>query len=46
MIILVKITLTEKGQLNTAEVIEEMDYAFEHPEIISTEIIDKIGETK
>ena len=46
MIVLVKITLTEKGQLNTTEVIEEMDYSFEHPEIISTEIIDKIGESK
>ena len=42
MLILVKLDLKEDADLS--EVLENVDYDFKHPDIISTEIIDVITE--
>ena len=44
MLILVRIDLTEKGQENKAQVLENLDYNFAHPDIIGTEIVDVVTE--
>ena len=51
MLILVRLDLTEKGIENYEEVVESLDYNFQHKEILNTEIVDiyeggKLNETK
>ena len=51
MLILVRLDLTEKGIENYEEVVESLDYNFQHEEILNTEIVDiyeggKLNETK
>ena len=42
MLVMVKIDLKENADLS--EVLENVDYNFKHPDIISTEILDVITE--
>ena len=44
MLILVQIDLTEKGRENKAQVLENLDYRFTHPDIVCTEIVDVVTE--
>ena len=40
MLILVRLDNTEKGIENYEEVVESLDYNFQHEEILNTEIVD------
>tara|TARA_Y100000310_G_C20438123_1_gene694707 strand:- start:564 stop:707 length:144 start_codon:yes stop_codon:yes gene_type:complete len=42
MLILVRVGLTDKGKKNKQKVIEELDYTFDHPEILDTEIMETV----
>tara|TARA_R100000963_G_C4546672_1_gene41384 strand:+ start:44 stop:184 length:141 start_codon:yes stop_codon:yes gene_type:complete len=44
MLIMVRVDLTEEGENNKSQVLEEVDYLFKHEWIISTEIVDVITE--
>jgi len=44
MLILVRIDLTEEGQENKSEVLEEVDYSFNYKWVVGTEIVDVITE--
>ena len=40
MLVVVRLDLTEEGEENKAELLEDVDYSFNHPWIIRTEIVD------
>ena len=44
MLVLVRLDLTEEGQENKSEVLEEVDYSFNHKWVVGTEIVDIITE--